>query len=125
MKHKKSLSAVSCFFFGATVEHLQCSIVNAQNGVENLPDHPAAIENSSLYVLKYLQEVINEAMDQEFDCGPTFIPLMQRFVDTIPTTFTKKLQKDRIFCKGENPFDRPGCFDLRHRKKPMKTEATG
>ena len=47
------------------------------------------------------------------------------FVDTIPTTFTKKLQKDRIFAKDENPLERPGCFDLRHRKKPKKTEAAG
>ncbi len=39
------------------------------------------------------------------------------FVDTLPTTNTQKLQKNRIFEAHENPLDRPGCIDLRGRKK--------
>lgn len=39
------------------------------------------------------------------------------FLDDIPTTVSQKLQKDRIFEKGEDPRLRPRCFDMRDRKK--------
>lgn len=39
------------------------------------------------------------------------------FLDALPTTHTNKLQKERIFARGEDPFSRPASFDLRHRKR--------
>lgn len=39
------------------------------------------------------------------------------FMDELPTTHTNKLQKDRIFAHGEDPYARPRAFDLRHLKK--------
>jgi acyl-CoA synthetase (AMP-forming)/AMP-acid ligase II len=39
------------------------------------------------------------------------------FVDRLPTTGTQKVQKARIFPKGEDPRRRPGALDLRERKK--------
>jgi crotonobetaine/carnitine-CoA ligase len=39
------------------------------------------------------------------------------FVDTLPTTGTQKVQKARIFPKGEDPRLQPRVFDLRDRKR--------
>lgn len=39
------------------------------------------------------------------------------FMEELPTTHTSKLQKDRIFGKGEDPYARPRAFDMRHLKK--------
>jgi crotonobetaine/carnitine-CoA ligase len=39
------------------------------------------------------------------------------FVDALPTTGTQKVQKTRIFPRGEDPRKRPGAIDLRERKK--------
>jgi crotonobetaine/carnitine-CoA ligase len=39
------------------------------------------------------------------------------FVDRLPTTGTQKVQKAQIFPRGEDPRRRPGCLDLRARKK--------
>lgn len=39
------------------------------------------------------------------------------FMDKLPTTSTQKLQKSRIFERGEDPRKRPGIFDLRDLKK--------
>jgi crotonobetaine/carnitine-CoA ligase len=39
------------------------------------------------------------------------------FVDSLPTTGTQKVQKTRIFPRGEDPRRRPGALDLRERKK--------
>lgn len=46
------------------------------------------------------------------------------FMDKLPTTHTNKLQKDRIFAAGENPYARPQSFDLRHLKKRNPDRAT-
>jgi crotonobetaine/carnitine-CoA ligase len=43
------------------------------------------------------------------------------FVDSLPTTNTQKLQKNRIFEAYDNPLDRPGCIDLRGRKKRQRS----
>jgi acyl-coenzyme A synthetase/AMP-(fatty) acid ligase len=45
------------------------------------------------------------------------------FMRELPITRTNKLQKDRIFEKGEDPFRRPGTFDLRDRKSPARRNA--
>ena len=39
------------------------------------------------------------------------------FVATLPTTGTQKVQKTKIFPKGEDPRRRPTALDLRERKK--------
>lgn len=39
------------------------------------------------------------------------------FVDTLPTTGTQKVQKTQIFKPDEDPRQRPGCIDLRQRKR--------
>jgi crotonobetaine/carnitine-CoA ligase len=39
------------------------------------------------------------------------------FIDGLPTTGTQKVQKTQIFPPGEDPRRRPGCIDLRARKK--------
>jgi acyl-coenzyme A synthetase/AMP-(fatty) acid ligase len=43
------------------------------------------------------------------------------FLDSLPTTHTSKLQKDKIFSKDEDPFARPLCYDLRALKKREHT----
>ena len=39
------------------------------------------------------------------------------FVERLPTTGTQKIQKTRIFPRGEDPRQRPGAIDLRERKR--------
>ncbi|MBX3454135.1 AMP-binding protein [Ferrovibrio sp.] len=39
------------------------------------------------------------------------------FLDALPTTGTQKVQKTQIFKHSEDPRQRPGCIDLRQRKR--------
>jgi crotonobetaine/carnitine-CoA ligase len=45
------------------------------------------------------------------------VPGWVLFLDSLPTTGTQKVQKTQIFPGGEDPRRRPGCLDLRDRKK--------
>jgi crotonobetaine/carnitine-CoA ligase len=45
------------------------------------------------------------------------VPGWLLFVERLPTTGTQKVQKAQIFPRGEDPRQRPGCIDLRERKK--------
>ena len=45
------------------------------------------------------------------------------FMSEFPMTTSKKIQKHRIFAKGEDVFTRPDCIDLRHLKKQRTSTA--